>query len=270
MTDVASDRDRSDPWSRRTRPPDRPRRTSFSDCALSELLIGESLPMRRLRAHIASVARTDLPVLIHGETGTGKELVAQALHLASSRTGAFVAFNVCAIPEALFESALFGHVRGAFTGATGDSVGYLAEAHHGTVFLDEIGSLSLSLQAKLLRAIETRSFRPVGARQDRSSSFRVAAATNVSVEALVGGDSFRSDLVHRLCGDLIAVPPLREHADDIPCLVEHFVTQATPDGCEPVAVSPTRSNAFASIAGPATCVSSGMLSTGSSRTAKRA
>ena len=192
---------------------------------LGQFLIGESVPMRRLRAQITKIARTDLPVLIQGESGTGKELVAQALHLASSRSGSFVAFNICAIPEALFESALFGHVRGAFTGATADSVGYLAEADHGTLFLDEIGSLPPVSQAKLLRAIETRSFRPVGARHDRSSSFRVTAATNVSIDGLLSAGEFRNDLAHRLCGDLIVVPSLRDHADDIPCLVQHFVRQ---------------------------------------------
>src|SRR5688572_10225021 len=163
-----------------------------SERALSDFLVGDSPPMRRLRAQITRIACTDLPVLIQGESGTGKELVAQALHLTSSRAGPFVAFNICAIPEALFESALFGHVRGAFKGATADSVGYLAEADRGTLFLDEIGSLASVAQAKLLRAIETRSFRPVGARHDRSSSFRVTAATNVSIDLLMSGGGFRN------------------------------------------------------------------------------
>jgi DNA-binding NtrC family response regulator len=167
--------------------------------------------------------------LIQGESGTGKELVARALHLTSLRPGAFVAFNVCAIPEALFESALFGHVRGAFTGATCDSAGYLAEADGGTVFLDEIGSLSPILQAKLLRAIETRSFRAVGARHDRSSRFRVIAATNVSISVLLNGGGFRNDLAYRLYGDLIVTPALRDHADDIPELVQYFVRQCAAD-----------------------------------------
>ena len=204
---------------------------------MSDILVGESRPMRRLRAQIARIARTDLPVLIQGESGTGKELVATALHHASRRSGEFVAFNVCAIPDALFESSLFGHVRGAFTGATCDSAGYLAEADRGTVFLDEIGALSLPLQAKLLRAIETRAFRPVGGRHDRTSNFRVAAATNAQLDTLFASDSFRSDLAHRLGGDVIAVPPLREHVDDIPALVQHFLSACSSASNETVAIS---------------------------------
>lgn len=188
----------------------------------SDLLVGESLVMRRLRAHIARIARTSVPVFIQGESGSGKELVAQALHAASGRTGAFVAFNICAIPEALFESALFGHVRGSFTGATTDALGYLAEAHNGTVFLDELGELALALQAKLLRAIETRTFRPVGGRQDRLSHFRVVASTNVDLQRLVTEGRFRRDLAYRLCGDVITVPPLRDRLDDLAGLVRHF------------------------------------------------
>lgn len=190
---------------------------------MSRLLVGESPPMRKLREHIARIARTGLPVFIQGETGTGKELVAQALHTASGRTGAFVAFNICAIPEALFESTLFGHIRGSFTGAATDAAGYLAEAHNGTLFLDELGGLSVVLQAKLLRAIETRTYRPVGGRQDRHSHFRVIAATNVDIKMLVDEGRLRSDLVFRLSGDVITVPPLRDRLDDIPYLVRHFV-----------------------------------------------
>src|SRR5919106_5556708 len=146
------------------------------ETAISKLLIGESLAMRTLRGDILAIAESHLPVLIQGETGTGKELVAEALHLASARSGRFVPFNVCAISESMFEDALFGHVRGAFTGAVSDSIGYLMEADRGTVFLDEIGSLPLSAQTKLLRAVETQQFRPVGARSDRRSDFRVVTA----------------------------------------------------------------------------------------------
>jgi DNA-binding NtrC family response regulator len=132
-----------------------------TDHNVAALIIGESAAIRRVRALIERVAPTGIPVLIQGPTGSGKELVAQALHLASGRSGPLVAFNVCAIAESMFEDTLFGHVRGAFTGATADARGYLAEADRGTVFLDEIGGLPLQAQAKLLRAIETRTFRPV-------------------------------------------------------------------------------------------------------------
>src|SRR5258707_5408231 len=145
-------------------------------------LIGDSAPMHELRRRIARVARTELPVLIEGPTGSGKELVAQALHRMSGRPGDCVAVNVCAVAEGMFEDALFGHVRGAFTGAMADHAGYLTEAHRGSIFLDEIGGLGLTGQAKLLRAIETKQFRPVGARHDQTSDFRVVAASNVPLD----------------------------------------------------------------------------------------
>jgi DNA-binding NtrC family response regulator len=189
---------------------------------ISGLLLGASPPMQRLRALIARLATSDAPVLIEGPTGSGKELVAEALHLSSGRTGAFVAFNVCAISDGTFESAVFGHVRGAFTGALDDVPGYLSEADGGTVFFDEISSLPLPTQAKLLRAIETRSFRPVGARRDRASDFRLIAATNDDLAVLVRQGRFRPDLFHRLRGLVIPVPPLADHAEDVPLLARHF------------------------------------------------
>src|SRR6478609_4493907 len=135
-------------------------------------LVGQSMPMRRLRDLISTIAPTRLPVLIEGETGTGKELVAALVHHRSRRRGRLVAFNVCAIGESVFEDALFGHVRGAYTGAIADTPGLLREADEGTAFLDEISGLPLGLQAKLLRAIETGEFRPIGARSDVHSDFR--------------------------------------------------------------------------------------------------
>lgn len=192
-------------------------------------MVGESQAIRRVRALVATVAPTRLPVLIEGPTGSGKELVAQAIHRDSRRQGAMVAFNVCAIGDAMFEDALFGHVRGAYTGALSDAQGYLREADGGTVFLDEVSGLASGLQAKLLRAIETGTFRPIGARRDASSQFRLVAATNESLGCLVAEGRFRQDLAHRVAGLTIAVPPLRDRAEDIPALTEHFARQVAAD-----------------------------------------
>jgi len=196
---------------------------------IARTILGTSPEIARLRALIAKVAPTRLPVIIEGPTGAGKELVAQAMHQASGRGGALVAFNVCAIPESMFEDALFGHVRGAFTGATSDAAGYLTEAHGGTAFLDEIGGLPLALQAKLLRAVETQQFRPVGAKGDRRSDFRMVAATNEGLDALVAAGRFRDDLRHRLSAIVLRVPPLRERPDDVPLLAAHFAARLTKD-----------------------------------------
>jgi DNA-binding NtrC family response regulator len=186
-------------------------------------IIGTSAPIRRLRELIERVGHTSLSVLIQGPSGSGKELVAAALHTASGRSGAFVPFNVCAISDAMFEDALFGHVRGAFTGALNDMPGFLREAHGGTVFLDEISGLPLSAQAKLLRAIETGVFRPVGAKRDTQSDFRVVAATNEAMDRLVDGGRFRGDLAHRLAGMVLIVPALVDRLDDLPELTAHFL-----------------------------------------------
>lgn len=189
-------------------------------------LLGESPSMRNLRRMICRIAPSRMPVLIEGETGTGKELVAHAIHQASGRQGAIVPFNVCAIPEAMFESTLFGHKRGAYTGATQDSEGFLAEADHGTAFFDEISTLAPAAQGKLLRALETGAYRPVGARADRRSDFRIVAATNEPLAERVRAGAFRADLAQRLSGCVLALPPLRERAGDIMLLVTHFVRLA--------------------------------------------
>jgi DNA-binding NtrC family response regulator len=199
------------------------------------LLIGDSAPMRQLRAIVATVAPTRLPVLIEGETGSGKELVATMLHRLSGRTGALVAFNVCALGESMFEDALFGHVRGAYTGAVGETIGFLREANGGTAFLDEITGLPLPLQAKLLRAIETGVFRPIGAARDACSDFRTIAATNERLDELVAERRFRADLTHRLRGVVISVPPLSARVDDIPLLVEHLARRCATDGAVVIA-----------------------------------
>jgi len=189
-------------------------------------LVGDSTLLRQLRAVVAKIARTNMTVLIEGPTGSGKELVARALHTGSGRSGCFVAFNVCAIGEAMFEDALFGHVRGAFTGASRDSLGFLREANGGTAFLDEISGLPPALQAKLLRAVETGVFRPVGAGQDARSNARIVAATNEDIATLVADHRFRADLAHRLRAVTIRVPSLAEHVEDVPWLVRHFLEQA--------------------------------------------
>jgi DNA-binding NtrC family response regulator len=163
-------------------------------------------------------------VLIYGETGSGKELVAQAIHAVSRRDGEIVALNVCALADSMFEAALFGHVRGAFTGAVGDSLGFLAEANGGTLFLDEISGLPAVAQAKLLRAVETKQFRPIGARMDRRSDFRVIAASNENLQQLASAGRFRADLLQRLSGVCVRVPPLRARVEDLPALIAHFAT----------------------------------------------
>jgi DNA-binding NtrC family response regulator len=193
--------------------------------AVSEKLLGSSVAIQKVRALIRCVGPTELPVLITGPTGSGKELVAQAIHVASCRNGALVSFNVCAIAETMFEDALFGHVRGAFTGAINSAPGYLREANQGTAFFDEIGGLSLGAQAKLLRAIETRAFRPVGARDDARSDFRMIAAANEDIWSLERAGRFRSDLAHRLSSFVIRVPALRDHAEDIPLLALSFLRE---------------------------------------------
>jgi len=194
--------------------------------SIAQHLIGESAPMRHLRSLISRVAGSTIPVLVEGETGAGKELVARALHQSSGRRGDLIAFNVCAIADTMFEDALFGHVRGAYTGAVQNSAGYLAEANGGTLFLDEIGGLPLASQAKLLRAIETKEFRPVGARADQRSDFRLIAASNEDMTRLVERGQFRRDLAHRLGAMRVAVPPLRERLEDVPILAAHFAAHA--------------------------------------------
>jgi DNA-binding NtrC family response regulator len=201
-----------------------------------DVLIGETPAIRMVRDMVARLASKRIPVLVHGPTGAGKELVAHSLHLRSGRTGNYVPFNVCAIADTMFEDTLFGHTRGAFTGAVAESPGYMAEADGGTLFLDEIGGLGMAQQMKLLRALETGQFRPVGASRDRRSNFRLVSATNEDLPALVDEGRFRADLLHRLSGITLQVPPLRDRRDDIPLLVHHFLAAAFAG--QPVRVSP--------------------------------
>jgi DNA-binding NtrC family response regulator len=196
---------------------------------IDEILLGHSTAIRKVRALIERVAPTELPVLISGPTGSGKELVANAIHAVSGRRGKLVAFNVCAIAESMFEDALFGHVRGAFTGAINSSAGYLREANGGTAFFDEIGGLTGNGQAKLLRAIETREFRPVGAAADVRSDFRLITAANEDLWELVRHGRFRDDLAQRISSFVIRVPPLSERLEDVPILALAFLRDSSGD-----------------------------------------
>ncbi|WFU38022.1 sigma-54 dependent transcriptional regulator [Bradyrhizobium sp. CB82] len=188
-------------------------------------LIGSSEGMRRVQKAIGLAADSDAIVLILGETGTGKELVARALHIYGKRKDApFVAVNCAAIPEDLLESELFGHVKGSFTGATADRAGAFRDAAHGTLFLDEIGDMPLSMQAKILRALQEQVVTPVGGKPERTTA-RIIAATHRDLAKLVAANEFREDLYYRLNVVPIAIPPLREHAEDIVPLAEHFLVR---------------------------------------------
>jgi transcriptional regulator with GAF, ATPase, and Fis domain len=189
-------------------------------------LLGASVAMRQVFAVIEKVAPTDTTVLIEGESGTGKELVAEALHEEGARSsGPFIVFDCSAVSANLIESELFGHVRGAFTGATTDRAGAFEAADTGTLFLDEIGELPLDLQPKLLRALERREVRRVGSNDPVRVDVRIVAATNRSLAAEVEHGRFREDLYYRLAVIHLALPPLRERPDDIPVLVQHFARE---------------------------------------------
>jgi len=189
-------------------------------------LRGLSVPMRRMFSIIERLAPTDITILIEGETGSGKELVAEAVHENSDRAeGPFVVFDCSAVTENLIESALFGHVRGAFTGAVSDARGAVEAAEGGTLFLDEIGELPLALQPKLLRLLERQEVRRVGTHERRRVDVRIVAATNRSLAAEVDRGAFREDLYYRLAVGHIEVPPLRERPEDIPMLVGHFLRE---------------------------------------------
>jgi two-component system nitrogen regulation response regulator NtrX len=188
-------------------------------------IIGESEPIRRLREQIATAAPTSGRVLIQGENGSGKELVARAIHTLSARHDRpFVEVNCAAIPEELIESELFGHEKGAFTGAVARRRGKFEAADGGTLFLDEIGDMSLKTQAKVLRALEEQAFERVGGRDTIRVDVRVIAASNRDLAALIAAGQFREDLFYRLNVVPIEVPPLRARKEDIPDLIEHFIT----------------------------------------------
>jgi formate hydrogenlyase transcriptional activator len=191
-----------------------------------EEIVGRSSALRKVLQDIETVAPTDSTVLIYGETGTGKELIARAIHNLSTRgKNAFVKLNCAAIPTGLLESEMFGHERGAFTGAVAQRIGRFELAHHGTVFLDEIGEIPLELQPKLLRVLQEREFERLGSSRTLTSDARLIAATNRDLMAMVEERTFRADLFYRLNVFPVEVPPLRDRQDDIPLLVRHFVQQ---------------------------------------------
>jgi two-component system response regulator GlrR len=187
-------------------------------------IVTKNEKMLRILEQVSRIANTDSTVYIYGESGTGKELIARSIHLASERKDkSFVAINCAAIPETLLESALFGHEKGAFTGAIRTSKGLFVQAHQGTVFLDEIGDMPLSIQAKLLRLLQEQQFYPVGSEKPMNVDVRVIVATNKDLEAEVKNGSFREDLFYRVHVIPINLPPLRERKEDIPILVEDFL-----------------------------------------------
>ena len=190
-------------------------------------LVAQSAAMQRVLEIVARIASANVPVMITGETGTGKGAIARALHAASARAAEpFVALNCAALPEQLLESELFGHVKGAFTGATQDHPGLFVAADRGTLLLDELAEMPIALQPKLLRVLETGTLRPVGATRERSVDVRVIAATHRDLRASVAAGTLREDLLYRLNVLPIEVPPLRSRTDDIPPLVEHFFADA--------------------------------------------
>jgi two-component system response regulator PilR (NtrC family) len=188
------------------------------------LIVGNSPAMRHIYQLIRQVAKTTTNVLITGESGTGKELIARAIHQESKRSdNAFVVINCGGIPESLMESELFGHKKGSFTGATQDKKGLFEIAHKGTIFLDEIGELTLPIQVKLLRAVQEKVFKPVGGNEDISVDIRIISATNKNLEKEVIAGNFREDLFYRLNVIEIKVPPLRDRKTDLRALAQHFL-----------------------------------------------
>jgi transcriptional regulator with GAF, ATPase, and Fis domain len=202
-------------------------------------IVGNSPALRHVLNQVGIVAKADSVTLIQGETGTGKELIAHAIHKQSARSqGPFVKVNCAAIPGALLESELFGHERGAFTGACAQTKGRFQTADRGTLFLDEIGDLPLELQPKLLRALQEQAFERLGSSQTIRVNVRVVAATNQDLAQLVASKQFRADLYYRLNVIPIFLPPLRERVQDIPSLVDHFVREFSVRMNKPIVAIP--------------------------------
>ncbi|GGB45811.1 sigma-54-dependent Fis family transcriptional regulator [Roseibium aquae] len=200
-------------------------------------LVGDSPPIERAISLIGKAAASDIPVLLRGETGTGKEMMASFIHTSSPRVDkAFVVQNCAALPEALLESELFGHVKGAFTGAATNKQGLAHEAHNGTLFLDEIGDMPLALQAKVLRLLQEGEVRRVGATKTEYVDVRIVGATNANLEEKIEAGEFRKDLYYRLNVFPINIPPLRERPSDIPALIDHFLKRASAKANKPVPV----------------------------------
>jgi two-component system response regulator AtoC len=220
-------------------------RTSLGAGAAADLVVSESRAMRDLLELATRVARHNTTVLITGESGTGKEVLARAIHRMSPRSeGSFTAINCAAIPEHLLESELFGHVRGAFTGATADRQGLFELAHRGTLLLDEIGDLPLDLQAKLLRVLEEGEIRRIGGREPRKVDVRLLAATAKPLEEAVERSEFRADLFYRLNVVRLHLPPLRERPEDVPPLLAHFARQAATRLGHAVSITPSALDAL--------------------------
>src|SRR4029078_2170612 len=212
--------------------PNRKRATPETEQSDERLpLIGRSAAMQEIYRIIARLTQADLTVMISGESGTGKELVARALHdYGKRRNGTFVAVNMAAIPKELIESELFGHERGAFTGATGRGVGRFEQAEGGTLFLDEIGDMPLDAQTRLLRVLQGGEYTTVGGRRPIKTDVRIIAATNRDLRQLIQQGLFREDLFYRLNVVPMRLPPLRERIEDIPDLVRHFLRKSESEG----------------------------------------
>ncbi len=222
---------------------------AIQDDTSDAMLVGTAASMRKLRSAVARLGSQDVSILIQGESGTGKELVARALHeRGMRRSGRFVALNCGAIPETLIDSELFGHIKGAFTGATMDRPGVFVEAERGTLFLDEIGDMPVAVQARLLRVLQESEVRPVGGNGVRKIDVRVIAATHVDLSAAVEQGRFRQDLFYRLNVVVLDVPPLRDRLDDLPMLAAHFLKKH--GGKAPPSLSPDALEVMAGYAWP--------------------
>lgn len=229
--------------------PRSPRTDSSADSRYQ--IIGDSASMRELKTSIAKFARSQAPVFICGDSGTGKELVARQIHLQGSRAqAAFVAVNCGAIPSELMESELFGHRKGSFTGATSDNEGLFKAAHGGTLFLDEIADLPLAMQVKLLRAIQEKSIRAVGAQQEEAVDVRIISASHKDLESMVKSGDFRQDLYYRINVIGINVPTLADRREDIPRLTEYLIARHNRDNGSAIRIGDTASAALQDYAFP--------------------
>jgi DNA-binding NtrC family response regulator len=212
---------------------------AIKNSAPFEKIVTRSESMLALFRYVEAIAPTSMPVIIYGETGTGKELFARAIHDASGRKGAFVAINVAGLDDTLFSDSLFGHERGAFTGADRKRVGLVAQAENGTLFLDEIGDLRIETQVKLLRLLEERTYFPVGADTALRANCRVVVATSVDIASAVSEGKFRKDLYYRLKSHTVRIPALRDRKEDVPYLFSHFAALAAGElGREPPVAPP--------------------------------
>lgn len=208
-------------------------------------IVGRAPALVRMLEELPAVAASGAPVLILGETGTGKELLARAVHYLSSRADSpFVAVNCGALPETLLEDELFGHERGAFTNADTKRVGLIEQAENGTLFLDEVDTLAAKAQVDLLRVLQDKKYRSIGSSREKNVSVRVIAASNVPLHQLLRGGSFRTDLYYRLCVFQLDLPPLRERKEDIPVLAWHFLKKHAPPAKESMQLSATATSAL--------------------------